>query len=263
MTETKIPGIEKRTASFKVGKGFTWTGMKPDVESVDAEPNVSRQLINVRLRGGRIEGRGGQLLLASRGLPITGLADYFTEVIEMAEVAPMVVTGIPGNLFELQFFSFQLNTVGGVGPYSYVGNLESGNNADPFSVSSSGLVEGRCEESSNDSLVFTYTVTDSDGTEHTETVTISVLFDMTLAGIPSTLAGASSETTMTVTVDGDYVAPYTWSVTGYTGDGAVSCTSGGVLTLTRPVSDTDMAFRVNVTDSMGSIYYEDFSVSVI
>lgn len=85
MTETKIPGIEKRTASFKVGKGFTWTGMKPDVESVDAEPNVSRQLINVRLRGGRIEGRGGQLLLASRGLPITGLADYFTEVIEMAE----------------------------------------------------------------------------------------------------------------------------------------------------------------------------------
>lgn len=94
MTETKIPGPEKRNVSFKTGKGFTWAGMKPDVESVDAPSNVSRQLINMRFRGGRLEGRGGQILIAQHSLPITGLADYFTEVIENAETAP--VTPGPG-----------------------------------------------------------------------------------------------------------------------------------------------------------------------
>jgi hypothetical protein len=178
MSEIAGSGPEKNKLFFKSGTTFKWEGMRPDVESVDAPSNAPRQLINMRLKGGRIEGRGGQVLVASHTLPITGMADYFTEVvtvnvfdcpdITITFTNPSPQSTIIADPYPLLEFTTAIAS-GGVAPYVY--SISSGANPGGFVIdSSTGQLSNAI--STPGTYVFTVTATDSNDCTGSSSFTI-------------------------------------------------------------------------------------------
>lgn len=79
MGEIKGSGPEKQPIDFKTGRsGFTWKGLAPDTDPQDLPEDTPRQLTNMRLVGGRIESRGGQVQLCDLQHRVTGMHNHAT-----------------------------------------------------------------------------------------------------------------------------------------------------------------------------------------
>lgn len=106
MSERKGANEEKAPLQFLAGSDFEWTGLKPDKERIDLAPNTPSQLINMRFKSGRLEGRGGQTLIVSHTKPITGMIDFFTEVEggngPSFPIPPMMLVGRLGGVGEIR-----------------------------------------------------------------------------------------------------------------------------------------------------------------